>query len=414
MMAEAAIEARSFATRVAAFYGALFVVYGMHVPFTPVWLHWRGLSASEISTVMAAPFFLRVLITPAVAVVADRRGAHRQLLIGLAWLGLAAVLLLSQVPPFWPILLGAVLLMVVNSSIMPLTETIAVAGVRRAGLDYGRMRLWGSLTFVAASFAGGAVVEGYGGGAGIWLVALGCGLTVLAAHHLPRAAVEPRKDAAGASLFDTRELEDLLTSPAFLTFLAAAGLAQAAHAAFLAFGSLIWQDQGLSAGWIGSLWAVGVVAEVALFWWSGPLVARTGPVMLLIIAAATSCVRWAVMGLAPGLAWLLPLQVLHGVTYGASHIGAIHFIHRHVPAHAQGSAQALYATVAAGIAMGVATLIAGRLYAVHGAASYFAMAGVALVSLLAALSLHRRWPGTAVIEDPAAPPLPEPEPIEAQ
>ena len=36
-------EGREFAVPVALFYGALFVVYGMYVPFMPVWLDWRGL-----------------------------------------------------------------------------------------------------------------------------------------------------------------------------------------------------------------------------------------------------------------------------------------------------------------------------------------------------------------------------------
>ena len=38
---------------------------------------------------------------------------------------------------------------------MPLTETIAVAGVKADGLDYGRMRLWGSLAFIGVGFLGG-------------------------------------------------------------------------------------------------------------------------------------------------------------------------------------------------------------------------------------------------------------------
>jgi PPP family 3-phenylpropionic acid transporter len=375
-----------------AFYGALFVVYGMHVPYTPVWLHWRGLTAAEISAVMAAPFFLRIFVTPAVAVLADRHGSHRTFLICLGWMGLAAALVLSQVPPFWPVLILSVVLIVTNSTIMPLTETVAVAGVRRSGIDYGRMRLWGSLTFVVASFAGGFVVDRFGGGAGIWLVALGCGLTALAAHGIPKAIVEPSQVRRQERLHGS-ELKALLLSPAFVTFLCAAGFAQAAHATFLAFGTLIWQAQGLSGAWIGALWAIGVIAEVALFWKSGSIIGRTGPVNLLVVAAAVSCLRWLVMGFSPGLWLLVPLSLLHGITYGASHVGAIHFIHRSVPPHMQGGAQALYSTMAAGLAMGVATLIAGKIYAQSGGHAYLAMSAIAVLSLIAALRLKQLGPG---------------------
>ncbi|MEQ1718325.1 MAG: MFS transporter [Hyphomicrobium sp.] len=393
-MTEGSVEARSFAFRVALFYGALFVIYGTHVPFTPVWLAWRGLSAGEISAVMAAPFFLRVFFTPAVALAADRHGAHRLAMIALAWAGLAVVLALSQASGFWAILFLIVPLVICNSTLMPLAETVAVRGVREAGLDYGRMRLWGSLTFIAASFAGGLVIDRAGAGAGIWMVAGGCLLTVAAAHLLPRHAkgsapsLSPRRP-----LWHAAEPRQLLASKPFLAFLLAAGAVQAAHATLLTYATLLWQNQGMSAGLCGALWAVAVLAEVALFAYSGALLQRFGATNLLIAGAALSILRWGVMAFDPPLAVLVPLQVLHAVTYGGAHIGAIHFIHQAVPPAMQGSAQALYATIASGVAMGVATLIAGHLYAAHGGQSYLAMAALSGIGLVAALALKRWWQG---------------------
>lgn len=402
---DAARRARSFGMRIALFYAALFVVYGMHVPYMPVWLEGRGLTAAEISTVMAAPFFLRLFITPGVALVADRTGRHRVLLIALAWASLAVVLALSQMQGFWPILLLTVPLIVTFTTIMPLTETVAVSGVRHAGLDYGRMRLWGSLTFVVASFAGGFAIARWGSSAGIWLIAIGCALTVAAAHLMPHEALKSDDVAASTTpWWRAEELVMLLRQPAFLAFLLAAGGIQAAHATFLTFATLIWQKQGLSGGWIGGLWAIGVFAEIIVFAVSGWLVEKFGAVALLICGAALSVVRWVAMAFDPGLTALVPLQILHGVTYGASHIGAIHFIGRAIPLRATGSAQALYATVAAGVAMGFATIIAGWLYARYGGGSYAAMAVIAVVALAASLRLNALWSGRELSEpSPIAP-----------
>lgn len=399
-MFDGAVSPRAFAARLAVFYGALFVVYGTHVPYMPVWLDWRGLTAGEIAAVLAAPFFLRLLITPAAAIAADRTAGHRSFIIALSWSSLAICLALSQAISFWPILALGVLLIVCNSTIMPLTETLAVAGVRSAGLDYGRMRLWGSLTFVAASFAGGLAVATYGGGAGIWLVAFGCLLTVIASHALPRAAASsvPR-GAASTPLWRAEEPAQLLRQPAFRAFLVAAGGAMAAHATFLAFGTLIWSEQGLSGAWIGALWAIGVFVEVGLFSVSGWLVRTFGPARLLIAACALSIVRWGAMALQPSLAPLIFLQAMHGVTYGATHIAAIHFVSAATPRHAHGVGQALYATVAAGVAMGAATLIAGWLYTPDGAAAYLAMAAVAAISLAAALRLSAVWSGETLLPE---------------
>jgi PPP family 3-phenylpropionic acid transporter len=395
-------EDRTFALPIALFYGALFLIYGTHVPFMPVWLDWCGLGAGKISAIMALPLFLRVLVTPAVAVAADRRNAHRTYLIALAWLALASVLALTPARSFWPVLLFAVPLMICFSSLMPLIETIAVQGMRMRGLDYGRMRLWGSLTFVAASFLGGIAITRFGAGAGVWLIAIACGATVIAAQALPKQEPNVAQAASAVPIWKAVEIRELLARREFQLFLIAAGLVQAAHATFLTFGTLLWQKQGFSPAWSGTLWAIGVAAEVLLFAVSGRLVERIGAARLIALGAAVSVVRWIALALEPPIALLVPLQIFHGVTYGASHIGAIHFIHDAVPRGQSGSAQALYATVASGIAMGCATLVAGWAYAEAGSLSYLAMAVLAALSLVAAVGLVRRWDGRLLAAQPAA------------
>ncbi|WP_045836308.1 MFS transporter [Hyphomicrobium sp. 99] len=389
---------RRFAVPVALFFAALFVVYGTNVPFMPVWLDWRGLTPGEISVVIAAPLFLRLFVTPVVAMAADREMAHRRYLIIFAWLSLGFVLALAASSSFGTILIFATLLMLCNSTIMPLIETIAVNGMRHRGLDYGRMRLWGSLSFVAASFGGGVAMNVFGGGAGVWLVAFGCALTVVAGQILPAQDRFEGPVKPSLPLWRAEALRELLKQREFRFFLVAVGLAIASHAAFYTFGILIWERQGLSAAWSGSLWAIGVFAEVLLFAVSRHVIQRTGAARLIALGAAASIVRWLVMAFDPPLAVLLPLQLLHGLTYGATHIGAIHFIHDTVDREKQGTAQALYATMSSGLAMGCSTLIAGWIYASGGSLSYLAMAAISMISLAAGLWLVKSQRGAVFTE----------------
>jgi PPP family 3-phenylpropionic acid transporter len=250
------------------------------------------------------------------------------------------------------------------------------------------MRLWGSLSFIAASVCGGWVVEGLGPASAIWLIVIGGALTTAAAHGLERpighgrlkaATSPPRLDLAGAL--------GLLRSRIFLVFLLAGGAVQAAHAVLYTFGTLHWQAQGLSAEWCGGLWAISIIAEVWLFAFSGAVVGRIGAVELIVLGAAAAVLRWLAMGFDPPLVLLLPLQVLHGLTFGTAHLGAIHFIARAVPEGQAGTAQALYASVTGGLGMGGAILLAGPLYANFGGRAYWAMAVLGGVSLLASLWL---------------------------
>ena len=381
-----------FAWRMSGLYAAVFLVAGAKIPFLPVWLDWRGLTLAEISVIMAAPLFARIAVTPAVAFAADRLGDHRRVVVLLSWAALCGLLLLSQAHGFWALLALTLVIAMAWTSIMPLAETVAMGGVRSKGLDYGRMRLWGSLSFIATSIVGGMAVGWLGPASAVWLMVAGAVFTVAAAHGLPRPDALA---SAGGPSFPTpawSAIRPLVTSPTFLLFLLAVGCVQAAHAVFYTFGTVHWGAQGLSAMWSGILWAIGVIAEIVLFAFSGAAVRTAGVAALIMAGALAGVVRWTAMGFDPPLIVLVVLQVLHGATYGATHLGAVHFISNTVPQELGGTAQALYASVTAGIAMGSATLLAGWLYAAWGGRAYFAMAALALAGLLASLALLRREP----------------------
>lgn len=388
-----------FAVRVALFFGAYFFVVGIHVPYLPLWLNGRGLTASEIGLVASAPMALRILVPPVMAFLADRAGRHREVVISLAWAGLGCLALLASAHGLLPILLLTLLHALCWSSIMPLTETVAVSGVRRSGLDYGRMRLWGSLSFIAASFIGGVLISRFGTEVAIWMLMAGALGVAMAAHLMPRGETRASGDEAhlqtaqppdGKAPVRLAEILGLVRAPWFVTFLLAVGSIQGAHAVFYTFGTLHWQRQGIPAAWAGGLWTIGVAVEVALFAWSGLAAARIGALGLICAGACASLVRWLAMALDPPLAMLVGLQALHGLTYGATHLGAIHFLARRVPERQAGTAQAIYAAAISGM-MTMATFMAGYLYTWVAGRAYLAMAALACCGLVAVLSLWR-WP----------------------
>jgi MFS transporter, PPP family, 3-phenylpropionic acid transporter len=300
---------------------------------------------------------------------------------------------LSLVGGYGPILVIGVAFLLANGTMLPLIETIAVGGVRTQGLDYGRMRLWGSITFIIANFAGGIAIEALGGSIALWLIGFSALLTIAAAHALPPPPVATRYTAPVRAHWRTSSPARLMGSRLFILFLVAIGCTHGAHATFYTFGALHWQAQGLSAAWVGALWAIGVIAEVALFALSAPVVRRFGPAQLIVAGATASVVRWGAMAFDPPLALLIPLQVLHALTYGAAHLGAILFITRAVPHKGMGSAQAFYATIAAGLVLGIVGLLSGALYGRLGGEVFLVPAAVATIGCVAGVMLLRGWNG---------------------
>lgn len=387
-----------FAVRLSLFFGALFLVVGLHAPYFPVWLEWRGLTPSQIGMVLAAPLVVRIFFTPVVSLVADQTGSRRGVLIVLAWGTLGGFLLFTLVDGFWAMLAVAVVVSLFWTSIMPVTEAVAMEGVKREGHDYGRLRLWGSLTFIAASFGGGFVLQAWGSGSTLWMMIGAAACSVLAAHFLPRPAGKGRlKAATQPKRIKWSDALRLMRTPLFILFLAATGLVQSAHAIYYAFGTIHWQSQGIPAGVIGALWAVGVIAEIILFMFSGRAVKAAGVTGLIALAGLAALIRWTVMALSPPLWVLFAVQVLHGLTFGAAHLGAVHFITEAVPQEAAGTAQGLYASAGTGIFMGGAILVSGPLYASMNGHAYFVMAGLGAISLLLALTLRFYWDGKKLL-----------------
>lgn len=382
--------ASGFAVRLSLFYAAIFLLVGCHLPYFPVWLDWRGLTPDQIGIVLASPLAIRIFSTPGISFFADRLGNRRFVLILLAWGALASFSLLLAARGFWAILAIAMLASLFWTSVMPVTEAVAMDGVRRAGADYGRMRIWGSLSFIAMSFGGGLALERWGPAAALWLLIAAAACMVLAAHVLPRPAGRGRlKSLTSPPRIRLRDAWALLRSPLFLLFLLATGAAQSTHAVYYAFGTIHWESRGIPPAVIGMLWSVGVIAEILLFLFARRVVARAEPVSLLVLAAAASVVRWAVTALSPPLWLLFPVQALHGLTFGAAHLAAVHFISAEAPENAAGTAQGMFAASTAGIFMGGGIAAAGPLYGALGAYAYMAMACVALVSLAATLALKR-------------------------
>jgi len=403
--------------RISLFFGAIFLAYGVVVPYFPVWLDARGLDPLQISTVTATPLFVRLLVTPGIGLLADRLGNYRVVIVALAWVALAMVIALGFASGYWPILLIGVAFLLSNSTMLPLVETVAVRAVRAEGLDYGRMRLWGSVTFIAANFLGGLAIEAWGGGFALWMIMLSASATIAAAHWLPKSAprtiagaalprgarpVTPRASALAQPDWCASSPMRLLRSRLFVLFLIAIGCTHGAHATFYTFGALHWRAEGLPAAWVGTLWAIGVSAEVLLFAFSRPIVRRFGAVQLIFAGAVASVVRWGAMAFDPPLTLLVPLQALHALTYGAAHLGAILFISRAVPHRGMGSAQSFYSTIAAGLALGAVGLISGALYGRIGGEVFLVPAAVAGIGCVAGLLLMRGWNGQPLWEDDEA------------
>jgi len=384
-------RSRQIAARLRVFYAASFLVVGIQSPFWPVWLAGRGLDARTIALVFAAGIWVKIVATPAVGALADRLGRRRAVMLACAAVSCAAYAALWPVRGFAALLALTIMAGVAQSALMPLGDSVTLAAVRSDGLDYGRVRVWGSVTFIVAAIGSGLALSHTGGGGGgndVLLLVLAASLILLAA-----CAGMPAEAGGGGSGAPARArwaaLGRLTLDRRFWLFVVSAAALQSSHQLYYGFGTLYWRSLGFSDAAIGVLWAEGVVAEIVLFWFSARFVARLGPLGLMATGGVAGIVRWSLMGVAPGIAGAAVLQVLHALTFGAAHLGAMHFMARTVPPGAAASAQSLYAALSAGLGSGLVMLAAGALYAAYGGNAFPFMALLSAAGLCGVLFLRR-------------------------
>ena len=376
----------SFALRLAIFYAALFAALGVQVPFLPLWLAAKGLDASTIGMVLSVPMLMRLLAIPLATRIADRHDALRAIIAiasALAMLGYGAMGLAQGA---LAVITAFALASIFYTPLMPLADAYALRGLGALGRAYGPVRLWGSAAFIVGSFAGGLVLDVVPARDLIWLVAAALVMTASAACTLSPLA--PRETSTAKPL---RSARDLLRDPALLAAMAAASLIQASHAIYYGFSTLDWAAAGLDGSAIGALWALGVVAEIVLFAMSGRL--PVAPTTLILFGAAGAAVRWGAMAFDPPAVLLAPLQCLHGLSFGATHLGALGFIARAASAEASATAQG-YLAVALGLVMAAAMGVSGVLYARWGSFAYVTMALLAAAGGVFALAARRLTGGT--------------------
>ena len=374
-----------FSLRLSAFYGTLGIATGIGMPFFPVWLDYKGLSAREIGIVLAVPMIIRIICVPLVTRVADRFNTLRGAIIITSIGSIVGHLALASVDGFLAIVIAMAATAIFFTPTYPLADAYALRGLAERGKAYGPVRLWSSATFILANIGAGALIAWLTRPSIIWLITSSYVIGVVLAWLLiPQT---PHHDAGGEQKPPPKSL---WLMPVFVLVVLAFGLIQSSHAVYYGFSTLAWSAKGLNDTTIGVLWGIGVIAEVCLFAASGFVTRFVSPIALIVIGAAGGVLRWSVMAFDPPLALLPVLQCLHALTFCATHIGGMQFIaHLATPgrgAAAQGDLSASASAINA-FAMGMS----GILFSAYGDLAYAAMVLPALAGGIVALIAYFKW-----------------------
>jgi PPP family 3-phenylpropionic acid transporter len=351
------------------YYATGFAIGGFYLPFFPRWLEARGMFGLRLGIIAAAAPAMGVLAPAGFGALADvlkLRGGLLQFACAGALLTFGALtgVAAAGLPlGFGVLFLAALIFALFRSPMGFIADVVALELAPSAGTTYGRLRLWGSVGFLAAVLLAARYVDPRDAvvfPAATTAIVL---LALFASLRLPRSADLPdRGDRLGAR----RLLED----GDYRLFLAAVFLAQCGHAAYDLCFSIFLFDLGVSRMTIGWMWALGTGCEVVMMACSAPLFRAFAPLSLFAFALGAASLRWVLIAVVRSPAVLLLLQPLHALSFGLAWLAAVTYGSSRFSRHSLGAAQGLFST-AMGAGSAVGMVLWGAVYPHSGGAAVF-------------------------------------------
>lgn len=373
--------------RLAGFYFFYYAFVGMFAPYWSLYLKSLHFSAIDIGILMAVQPVMRMIAPNLWGWLADHSGQRLLIVQVAAGLSLLFYLGVFLTTSFWGMLLVLALMSFFWSASMPLVEATTLTWLGGKASHYGRIRSWGSLGFIATVLGLGYAFDYI---AITWLLWAGllCELGILLFSRLiPATEAHPHPA-------DHQPIRQIVMQPAVLTLFSACFLMAMAHGPYYTFYSINLVEHGYSKGWVGALWALGVVCEIGVFFLMPRLMRHFSFIRLLQISLFAAVLRFLLIAwLVDAIAWVLVAQVLHALTFGTFHAASIGLVHEYFRGRHQARGQALFGSLTYGAGGMLGSLTSGPVWELWGAGVLFSLS--ALAAFVGILLLHWKRPGIA-------------------
>ncbi|QWD91800.1 MFS transporter [Polynucleobacter sp. MWH-Braz-FAM2G] len=358
-------------------FGSFFFLYfayvGLVSPYASLFFLDRGFSVIEIAALMSMLQITRIVGPFSWGWLSDylsnRIGIIRFCACLAAIIFLCIYFLQSYIGFFiWMFVLHTIL-----SSLMPLGESATIHALYKDNSfdkRYGRLRLWGSIGFIAMVLLAGELfqrktIELY---PIVGTVVLG--LLALITFSLREPKMERRKMIKG-------ELLVVLFNPDVRWFLVSGFFMIFAHASLYVFYSLYLAGLGYDKFQIGLFWALGVFAEVVFFYFQSKVMSRLDAEVILQATFGIGVIRFVLIAFMPITSVLIVAQLMHAGTFAAHHSAANKLLQRWFTGPVQARGQALMATVSYGLGGTLGGLVAGWIWEASQPRDVFVMSAFA-------------------------------------
>jgi MFS transporter, PPP family, 3-phenylpropionic acid transporter len=358
-----------FAPLLGAYYFFYFALVGIYIIFMPKVMLDLGYTPLEVGIIFAAAPFIRFLLPFVFRHFVSLSPRVYQLSLLFTFLG--SLFFVVTINDFWVYLAANLLFGAAMGISLPYVETIALASLTKQ--HYGKVRLWGSLGFI---------------GIALWLG------TVLsspyeALYYLSAIAFLTLLFGAFLIRYDTVSQSSLEEDASFSlskywAFWISIFLMQVSFGGFYNFFTIYETSHGISLEMTSWMWSFGVICEIFMLYFQGPLLQRN---LLHILQFATfiAAVRWMILYLYPeSVVLTFTSQSLHAISFALYHTAAITYV---FSLYTQKKlAQQFFLGIAFGLGGSVGAVLSGQIYGEY----LFLIESMIALMAFAILFVHQR------------------------
>ncbi len=349
-------------------YFLYFGVLGIFLPFFNLYCYHLGFSGFRIGILSAVRSVVMVLFPLMWGVLADRLDARRPIYI-LCCFGSALVWMLYLFTvDFWPMLAITIFYAIFYSPIISFLEAFSMDILGKEKKSYGRIRVWGSVSFIVVVLVLGKIIDLYTIEMIVVLILAGSLMLSVISIQIPDIQITKMKRLSGGnrSLLERR----------VVVFLFCAFLMLVSHGAYYGFFSIHLENLGFGSTFIGLTWALASAAEILVMLRSDQIFNRFSIKTVLIFSFMVAALRWLILFFAQSAVAILLSQVLHALTYGTFHIASILYIDRLSPDKAKTLGQAVNNAISYGLGLMVGFFFNGYLYEITGSFTLFLISSI--------------------------------------
>ena len=358
----------SFRFFISSQYFIYFGVLGIFLPYFNLYCYHLGFNGLQIGVLSALRSAALVLFPLIWGSLADRFDIRKPIYILCTFLSASVWVLYLFFVDFWPMLMITALYGIFYAPIISFLEAVTIDVLGTEKKSYGRIRAWGSISFIFMVLVLGKIIDLYAVDIILILILAGSLMLAVISIRVPAIKIR-RKDLRAQSA-------DKLLTKRSVVFLFCGFLMLASHGAYYGFFSIHLENLGYDNTFIGIAWAVASTSEILVMIKSDKIFGRFTLENVLFFSFLTAAVRWIILFLAGSAAVILLSQILHAVTYGTFHMASILYIDRLAPEQAKTMGQAVNNAMSYGLGSMVGFFINGYVYEITGSYTLFLLSSL--------------------------------------